>query len=130
MGAADRFFLMSLASSDPEAAVESRALLTFLPLIGKSEDIKKCAESYHIAGMANCPMSLQETGQINNYYNQVVLEGVFQEGQTNDAVDFPNAIYIDGVDIDGQIRTGTDRLNPASASLAANTDPKTAGYGY
>lgn len=126
--ASDRFWLMSLASSDDDSVIEARAFLTFLPFIGKSGNIKTCAKGYGISGMNTCPMSLQETGQLNNYYNQIVLEGVFQEGQQNAAVDFPNAIYIDGLDVDGQIRTGTDRLNPSMLSAGAGASQQ--GYGY
>eukprot|EP00929_Paragymnodinium_shiwhaense_P001067 TRINITY_DN101295_c0_g1_i1.p1 TRINITY_DN101295_c0_g1~~TRINITY_DN101295_c0_g1_i1.p1 ORF type:complete len:465 (+),score=47.19 TRINITY_DN101295_c0_g1_i1:111-1505(+) len=128
MKAQDKFFLMSLAGSD-SCTIEYRAFLTYLPIIEKDSNTKKCAQCYKLPGMTDsCPMSLQETGQINNYYNQIVLEGAFNEGENNTAVDFPNAIYIDGLDADGKIRTGTDRLNPKM--LGSNTDPQTAGYGY
>ena len=45
---------------------------------------------------------------VDTYYNQRVLEDAY-----NDPVaDFPNAIYIDAVDLGGAIRTGTHLINP------------------
>ena len=41
-----------------------------------------------------CPTTLMDSSLINNYYNQRALDAAYTEGETNPAVDFPNAIYI------------------------------------
>ena len=47
-------------------------------------------------------MSLQDVGQLANYYNQISLDMSF-----SNSLGFPNAIYLDAMDVEGVIRTGT-----------------------
>ena len=61
-------------------------------------------------------LRLQDMGQLANYHNQIVLDSVHNEGETNEAVDFPNAIYIDDVDTVCLIRTGVAQSSRASTS--------------
>uniref|UniRef100_A0A7S1FDN4 Phosphatidylinositol-specific phospholipase C X domain-containing protein n=1 Tax=Noctiluca scintillans TaxID=2966 RepID=A0A7S1FDN4_NOCSC len=109
--AADRFFIMSLSPNGPWCQQESAALLTYLPLRRK-DIVDRCVKCLGIPGMEWCPVTLQDMGQLSNYYNQIVLDTLYNEGETNEAVGFPNAIYIDDVDTGGLIRTGVSRLNP------------------
>jgi len=126
--AKNNFYLMSLASSGPSCQVEAAALITFVKL-GKKKQIQKCAECLGYPEMDNwCPMSLQENGQLVNYYNQLVLETAYSEIADDSAVDFPNAIYIDGIDAGGRIRTGTELLN--HLTMTAGDDHAIAGYAY
>merc|ERR1712087_202195 len=62
------------------------------------------------------------------YYNQLAIETAYLEGATDKTIDFPNAIYIDGIDAGGRIRTGTERLNPLFTSEP--DDHATTGYAY
>jgi hypothetical protein len=71
-----------------------------------------------------------DSSLINNYYNQRVLDAIFVEGEKNPAVDFPNAIYIDTVDVSGTIRTGTHLLNPLGKDTDLPTAHNTTGYAY
>jgi len=125
------FFLMSLASSNDIDRMKYAAYLTFLP-IGKKSNTEKCAKSCGVPGMGEwCPMSLQEYGQLVNYYNQRVLDAMYLEGDRDKAVDFPNAIYIDGLDNGGLIRTGTDRINPLGGAFGTSGgNHATIGYAY
>ena len=59
-------------------------------------------------------LRLQDMGQLSNYHNQIVLDTVHNEGETNEAVDVPNAIYIDDVETVGLIRTGVAQSSRAS----------------
>lgn len=132
--ASNRFFLMSLASSPPDKAVGSAALLVYVPFAFRKANIEKCAQAFNIPNMSGwCPMSLQDAGQLNNYYVQLTLEQAYLEGNSNRAVDFPNAIYIDGIESEGRIRTGHELVNPAPRVThedPATGDYKSASYGY
>lgn len=132
--AANRFFLMSMATSGPTEQIEHAALLTYMPLAFQKANRRACAQSFNIPGMDDwCPMSLQDVAQLNNYYGQMTLEQAFLEGGSDESVDFPNAIYIDGVDEGGRIRTGHELINPsprASKIEPATGDYKAASYAY
>jgi hypothetical protein len=122
----DRFFLMSLAQSGSTCEVEAAAEVYFLPL-GKDSNRAKCAACFNIPGMDSwCPMTLQDVAQLTNYYNHVALDVAYNEAASNTDVDFPHAIYIDGIDVGGLIRTGTDRLNPLTSMDGVVT---TGGHG-
>lgn len=115
--AKNHFMLVSLAASAPTKQIENAAKLTFLPLLPRSRESleQECAASLGIPGITRwCPMHLLDLSQLHNYYNQLILDATYNEGATNAAVDFPNAIYIDAVDVGGRIRTGTQLLNPSS----------------
>jgi hypothetical protein len=115
------FYLLSLAASAPAAQVEQAAWLTLL----KGRDTKKhsqaCAQAFEIPGMQECqldecwcPLSLLEVGQLSNFYVQLTLEAAV----SNEGWGFPHAIYLDGMDADGSIRT------------SSTADPNIAGYAY
>jgi len=54
-----------------------------------------------------CPEYLQEISQLHNYYKQLSFSAALKNSW-----DFPNAIYLDAVDVNGTIRTGTKNFFP------------------
>ena len=122
----NRFLLMSMAARQPRVAVEDAAKITFLPDVFRSHEKykKECAESAKIPNMTSCPMALMDWSLLMNYYNQRVLDLAYSEGATNLNTDFPNAIYLDAVDVSGLIRTGTSKINPLLQEHATD------GYAY
>jgi len=100
--AMNKFFLVSMASSGSGEELWYSFLATYLPF-DRAINIEKCAVSFGIPGMNSwCPPQLQDISQLANYYNQLPLEAAFLNQW-----DFPNAIYLDALDKDGTIRTGT-----------------------
>ncbi len=61
-------------------------------------------------GMRWCPPTLLDVAQFDNYYRQLALERVHSAGKDETLWDFPHAIYLNGVDREGTIRTGTTLL--------------------
>lgn len=99
--AQNKFYLYSMASSATTKAIEYAALVHYLH---DSSARKDCAAALNIPGVDQfCPVTLQSQSQMVNYYGQHALEIAHESGY-----EFPNAIYIDAVDKDGTIRTGTD----------------------
>lgn len=71
---------------------------------------------FNIPGLTDwCPTTLEDMSQLANYYNQIALAQALKRQDY-----FPNAIYIDAVDHDGTIRTGT---RPPSL-VEATVDPE------
>lgn len=121
---------MSLAGSAPSCQIGPAALINFLPG-NHAKEIEECAKCFKIPNMTGwCPGTLMDSSLINNYYNQRALDAAYNEGASNPAVDFPNAIYIDTVDVGGTIRTGTQRLNPLGKDTDKPTIHNTTGYAY
>jgi len=69
-----------------------------------------------------CPSHLQDISQLSNYYTQISLDAVITKN-----LHFPTAIYIDAVDTDGTIRTGT-ALFPNDSTLSDEHDDT--GFAY
>lgn len=69
-----------------------------------------------------CPLHLQDISQLDNYYRQLVLEKSFTLGY-----DFPNAIYLDAVDVNGTIRTGTALFG---YGITESSNHTITGYAY
>ena len=66
--------------------------------------MKDCAKYLNLPNVSNyCTTTLQDLSQLSNYYNQISLEKAHANGY-----EFPNAIYIGAIDVNGTIRTGTD----------------------
>eukprot|EP00438_Fugacium_kawagutii_P003052 Skav229455 [mRNA] locus=scaffold397:326805:328169:+ [translate_table: standard] len=124
------FLLVSLAGGMPKQAIEDAAKISFLPdAFGSHKKWEKdCAASSSIPNMTVCPQALMEWGLLANYYNQKVLDLVYSEGSSSFDVDFPNAIYLDAVDLGGLIRTGTAKINPLEE--AGQDEHATDGYAY
>ena len=66
---------------------------------------QRCADAFHIEGMKWCPESLSDISNLLNYFSQEGMSNAFKQ-QTQRSM-FPNAIYINGLDVDGGVRTGT-----------------------
>ena len=116
-----KFFLRSMATSSPGWQVEAMADITFNPFHG-SDVAANCAKQFNIPNMTEwCPPTLEDIGQLANYYKQISLEEAYTNGWG-----FPNAIYIDGLDWDGTIRTGTQLLN----GRERDSDHTTDAYAY
>ena len=72
---------------------------------------KACVKSLsNPPGMRWCPPNLQDISQFDNYYRQLALERVHSADKDEELWDFPHAIYLNGVDREGTIRTGTTLL--------------------
>jgi len=99
----NKFFLVSMASSGTGKQLEYSFLAEYIDSTYYS---KQCAATFNIPNMTDwCPPHLLDISQLTNYYNQIVFEEVW-----SNQWDYPNAIYIDAVDQDGTIRTGTQIL--------------------
>jgi hypothetical protein len=106
------FDLLGMNSAVEEWQVESALKKRFIPF--NIFDI--CASSVNIPGNLMCPTSLLDVEQLQNYYNQHILAeayDAFASGAVKD-VHFPNAFYLDGLDFDGSLRTGTMTLEGRS----------------
>ena len=102
------FALMSMNTAGPVWQLEDAAKVRFLPLIAST---KGCAAKVNLPGVTDwCPETLLDIVQLSSYYNQMQLEQVFV-GKTRAA--FPHAFYLDGLDFNGTIRTGSQLLDGA-----------------
>jgi len=129
-----KFFLMSMATGVPSAQMVMAFTIRFLPSLNSHKaETAECAKAFNIPGLAWCPESLLDIAQLENYYKQITLEEAIQsaltQSSTSTTMGFPNAIYLNGVDIDGTIRTGTEVLWGATR---VSTDSKhyTTAYAY
>lgn len=98
------FILLSLASS----AEEEQILNGIRKQFGmRDANETGCALSFHIPEMEDwCPDFCLDTSQLQSYYNQAPME----DAHTYSSWGFPNIIYLDAVDVDGTIRTGTQLM--------------------
>lgn len=136
------FYLLSLSTGVPSAQMWNAFKIKYLPHSDK--DVYNCAIAFNIPNMTQwCPETLLDISNLENYYKQITLEetiqnvlkNVFPTGLPDSSKQvgplsselkdldipvldtnwgYPNAIYINGVDVDGTIRTGTnlDTLYP------------------
>ncbi|CAE7158455.1 Plcxd1 [Symbiodinium pilosum] len=132
--AQNKFLLVSMSGGPADTAVTDAAKLEFLPdLFGTHKKwTKECATSSSIPNMTSwCPGSLMDWALLDNYYQQRALDLIFKLGDTDAQADFPNAIYINAVDMGGLIRTGTAKINPLDEELGSTAaDHATDGYAY
>jgi hypothetical protein len=124
-----KFYLQSLAASSPDFQIKAAAELEYIPF-DHSQISSSCAQGFNIPGMVTwCPQYLMDMSLLLNYYIQDVLEISYNEGY-----DFPNALYVDAVDQNGLIRTGTQKFGhiyPSTKShLRGATSFQTTGYAY
>ncbi|GMH64573.1 hypothetical protein TrRE_jg2823 [Triparma retinervis] len=101
-----KLLLRSMATSSPDFQIEAVAFMKFDPFASEDEQIKKCTDGFGIPSLNSwCPPTLMDVAQMGAYYKQITLDlayNNFEEGW-----EFPNAIYLDSLDYDGRIRTGT-----------------------
>lgn len=78
-----------------------------------------------------CPETLLDLSNLENYYRQIYIENAIQQVKLNPTGTwgFPNAIYINAVDVDGTIRTGTQVLWGANRNTV-DTVHQTTSYAY
>jgi hypothetical protein len=96
-----------------------------------SQYLDNCPKNVNIPGVKTwCPSSLLEIGQLSSYYDQIAIEEAFlasfispdlYAGDTPKAA-FPNALYLDVLDVGGTIRTGS--------GLASRTDEDDEHHAY
>ena len=118
------FNLMSMNTPCPPWQINAAASKRFSPFnvnmkIGKW--FKSCESKTKIPGNHFCPETLLDIAQLSNYYNQITIEETYvnyAEEEGNNTIGFsqgskplfPNAFYIDAIDVGGTIRTGTQLL--------------------
>jgi len=113
--AQNRFYLISMANGGDQ--IQQAAEIQYVPFI-KTAARKACAKLFHIPNFTSwCPVTLMDEALLGNYYNQQTLEKVYTAMETARAAanagiefEFPNAIYIDGIDDGGGLRTGTGQI--------------------
>ena len=142
----DGFTLMSMNTAGPTWQLEEAAKLRFLPW---TTSPKKCADKMNLPGMDDwCPQTLLDIVQLSSYYGQVQLERVWQSQVTamnrrdnNDTdayhhdrystLELPMALYLDGLDVNGTLRTGTQLLDGTSRhKKGGHAQHETAAYAY
>ncbi len=103
-----RLFLMSMATGVPSESTVMEGTLRFLPNKHDNQtamEIAKCAATFHIPGLNWCPPTLLDISQLENYYKQISLDEAVSKSA--EGWRLPNAIYLNGLDWYGTIRTGT-----------------------
>jgi len=125
-----RYFLQSMATSGPESVLLYMFLLEYADIDDKYFREKCGAGFSNIPGITDwCPNNLLDISQLQNYYNQLLLEFSLQKNYL-----FPNAIYLDALDIDGTIRTGMKIYEKFSGDhlreSRVNGDHDTVRYAY
>ena len=111
--------------SDPYCAPERCLLLqqlTFGALCSETDTFNAKPGGVNMSGTW-CPLTLMDCSLLANYYNQQVLEQAYNDP----AFTLPNAIYIDAVDVEGGIRTGTELIHPLTK--VKEDDSTTGGHG-
>jgi len=96
------------------------------------ELFSSCSSHIKIPGVSKhwCPETLLDISQLSSFYNQIAIESASRMiEQDIPGFGFPNAFYLDGLDFDGTIRTGTQLLNGSERS-APTASHKTSRYAY
>ena len=128
-----KLMLMSLATGVPSKVMVGQGDIRFLhhgdQESGGKIGVKECAGAFNIPGLSWCPPTLLDISSLENFYKQVTLEQAYAYRSMGWA--FPNAIYINGVDTGGTVRTGT-QVMWADGSPSAQTDSMhaTTKYAY
>jgi len=88
---------------------------------------EKCSQLFSgIPGITGwCPVHLLDISQLQNYYNQIIFENAVQNQYM-----FPNAIYLDALDIDGTIRVGTQVYKKRNFENSLLSDHEVVRYAY
>lgn len=126
----NKLYLQSMAAGASVEQIEFAALLHYTPHLAPNAS-EKCAALYKIPGLDYwCPETLMDISLLTNYYNQRILDIAYEQG-----FGFPNAIYLDALDNEGTIRTGTSLLfnsqkQPSNGSNGSNGSHSTTSYAY
>jgi hypothetical protein len=106
-----KFLLMSMAAGAPNQQMLSSFFMTFFDY-NDTALRAKCAASFNLPNVTRwCPGHLQSISQLTNFYGQRALETAHVKQW-----DFPNAIYLDAVDVNGTIRTSAQLFDSSSTS--------------
>ena len=105
--AQNKLYLRSMATSSPGCQVEATAMMKFDPFANEDDQIKACTSGcFDVPSLVGwCPPTLMDVAQMGAYYKQLTLELAYTNFDAGWS--FPNAIYLDAVDVDGTIRVGT-----------------------
>ncbi len=106
----EKFHLMSMNTPSNTWQVESAARHRFLPV----DLFDPCAKNVNIPSSHSfCPQNLLDIAQLANYYNQISIEEAYRDfiSESEEVVSFPNAFYLDALDYNGTLRTGTELLS-------------------
>lgn len=138
------FTLMSMNTEGTSWQVTDAAKNRFLHWLGSTKQhtdddegaplpeglFKSCASKTRIPGVKHwCPETLLDISQLTSFYNQVAIESAYQITENNPAAAFPNAFYLDALDFDGTLRTGTQTLFGSERS-ATSASHKSTRYAY
>lgn len=111
-------YLVSLAGYAGNAQIAAAALNRFLRVS------IPCPEALPgLPYMRWCPQTLIDLAHLENYYNQWTMEEALERKHG-----FPNAFYINGVDVDGTIRTGTQQ--PWGTVVSDDGEHQTTKYAF
>jgi len=105
--------LMSMATGVPIEQMVLAFTIRFLREPHNATfEIAECAKAFNLPGLKWCPETLLDIAQLENYYKQISLDETIRSAREDvvNGMGFPNAIYINAVDVDGTIRTGTQNL--------------------
>jgi hypothetical protein len=117
--------LLAMNTQGPPWLIEAAAHQRFLPLLPLSG--RKCAKNIHLDGIASwCPRTLLDVTQLSSYYNQVSINRAFEDFESST---FPMAFYLDSLDYDGTIRTGSQLLD-GYESPNGNAEHASDSYAY
>jgi hypothetical protein len=119
------FLLLSMAMSTPAPVVPIVLELKVDPIhASRDKLLAKCAALFKIPNItAFCPITLLDLGRFNNYYSQLTMELPVR----SEDFDFPHAIYLDAVDVDGVIVTGAETGKEGND---VGSDPIVQRYAY
>lgn len=118
-----KLYLQSLSTGVPAEQIEMAAALKWLPYDPRF--VEKCTEAFHLPGLSWCPPSLLDVAQMENYYKQISLE----EALLTPTWELPNAIYLNALDWEGTIRTGSQNLW-GSQPEGSDSQHATSAYAY
>lgn len=128
------FLLMSMATGVPAEQMVASAALRFgsgKHARGTEKLTEVCADSFHIPGFKDwCPESLLDVANLENYYKQLTLYQAYSKMMSGWS--FPNAIYLNGLDHGGKIRTGTRTLwgRDRGTATTEGEEHSVTGYAY
>jgi hypothetical protein len=122
----NRFYLLSMSGSSTRQIFYGAVIEYAGWLVNKTNVTLTCAGLFNNPGMTWCPLHLQDECQLTNYYSQIA----FHQAVINASYGMPHAIYIDAVDFNGTIRTGTTLFGPGYPEGWVPQQHGTTGFSY
>lgn len=93
----------------------------------------ECTSRIQIPDWASwCPDTLLDIEQLASYYDQLALEYAYQHMNDDGPLRmaFPNALYLDAIDVPGTLRTGTTLLDGSDRRGDDDAQAREAKYAY